>query len=103
VIEARPDDGAGKSVYVRRVLYLRKDILYLVREDLYRKDDETPSKRLILSDLGQTDGHWVAKRLEMTDLGKGSRTTVILRDLLFDKPQPPDRFTLKNLNREGGD
>ena len=39
----------------------------------------------------------------MRDLGKGSRTTVTLRDASFDRPQPPDRFTLQNLNREGGD
>ncbi len=103
VIEARPDEKGGKSVYERKVLFLRQDILYLVREDLYRKGEKEPGKRLTLSDIREVDGHWVAKRLEMTDLGKGSRTTVILKKIAFDRPQPPGRFTLQNLNREGGE
>lgn len=39
----------------------------------------------------------------MSDLKKGSKTTVILKEITFDKPQPAGRFTLQNLNREGGD
>jgi len=103
VIEARPDERAGKSVYEKKVLYLRKDLLYLVREDLYRKGDDEPSKVFTLTDLAQVDGHWVARRLEMVDRKKGSKTTVVLEEMAFDRPQPPDRFTLQNLNREGVD
>ncbi len=103
VIEARPDEKAGKSVYGKRVLYLRKDILYLVREDLYRAGEKEPAKRLVLSDIKEVGGHWVATRLEMADLKKGSRTTIVLAAIAFDKPQPPGRFTLQNLNREGGE
>ncbi len=103
VIEARPDEKGGRSVYARKVLFLRKDILYLVRVDLYRKGDKEPGKQLVLSDIRQVDGHWVARRLEMADLGKGSRTTVLLTEIALDAPQPPGRFTLQNLNREGGE
>lgn len=103
VVEARPEEKSGRSVYVRRVLYLRKDILYLVREDLFREKEDLPAKRLLLSDIVLQDGHWLARKLEMSDLSKGSRTTVTLRDASFDRPQPTDRFTLRNLNREGGD
>ena len=103
VIEARPGEKGGKSVYARKVLFLRKDILYLVRVDLNRKGEKEPGKRLALSDIREVDGHWIAGRLEMTDLKKGSRTTVILREIALDRPQPPGRFTLQNLNREGGE
>jgi len=103
VIEARPDENGGKSVYGKKILYLRKDILFLVREDLYRKGEKEPGKRLVLSDIRNVEGHWVAMRLEMTDLKKGSRTTVLLKEIVFDRPQPDDRFTLRNLNREGGE
>jgi hypothetical protein len=103
VIEARPGKKAGKSLYPRRILYLRKDILYLVREELFQKREKNPSKRLILSDIQDVEGHWVARKLEMSNLVKGSKTTVLLQKLAFDRPQPPDRFTLQNLNREGGD
>jgi hypothetical protein len=103
VIEANPVEEGGRSVYGKKILFLRKDILYLVREDIYRKGEKEPGKRFLLSDLRNVDGHWVAMRLEMTDLKKGSRTTVLLTEIVFDRPQPGDRFTLRNLNREGGE
>jgi len=103
VIEATPLEKGGKSIYEKKILYLRKDILYLLREDLYRKGEKVPGKRMTLSDIQKIDGHWVARKMEMSDLKKGSKTTVVLQEISFDKPQPPSRFTLQNLNREGGD
>lgn len=103
VITAIPLDKAGKSVYDKLILYLRKDILYLQREDLYRKGDKEPSKRLLLADIQNVDGHWVARKMEMNDIGKGSRTTVQLKEISFNRPSVANRFTLQNLNREGGD
>ena len=99
-IVARPRE---KSVYERQVLALRRDILFVVRVESYRKGDKQPWKRLVLGDLAQVGGHWVARRMEMSDLVKGSRTTVVLKDVAFDRTEPPDRFTLQNLNREGGE
>ena len=103
VIEAMPREASGKSVYEKRILKLRKDILYLIGEDLYRKGDSSPSKIFIQSDLEQIGGHWIARKMEMTDSKKGSKTTVLLKEIVFDKPQSANRFTLQNLNREGGD
>lgn len=103
VIAATPLESGGKSVYGKKILYLRKDILYLQREELYLKGDKQPGKLLLLSDLQKIDGHWVAGKMEMSDIKKGSKTTVVLQEIAFDKPQPASRFTLQNLNREGGD
>lgn len=103
VIEATPAEKAGRSVYERRILYLRKDLLYLVQEDFYPKGEKQPAKQLVLSDLQSVEGHWVARRWEMTDRKKGSRTTVLLKEIAFDRAHPADRFTLQNLTREGGD
>lgn len=103
VIAATPLESGGKSVYEKKILYLRKDILYLLREDLYLKGDKQPGKVFVLSDLQNVDGHWVARKWEMRDLKKGSKTTVVLQEIAFDKPHPASRFTLQNLNREGGD
>ena len=100
VIEARPK---GASLYERKVLWVRKDILYLIRMDAVKKGEKDPAKRLLLSDVEQVDGHWVARKAEMADAKKGSRTTVLLKELAFDRPSPLDRFTLQSLNREGGD
>jgi outer membrane lipoprotein-sorting protein len=103
LIEAIPSGKDQKSVYAKRMLYLRKDILYLARVDLYKEGDKEPSKLFLISDIAQVGAHYMGRKLEMSDLKKGSRTTVILKDIVFDKPQPQDRFTLKNLNREGGE
>jgi hypothetical protein len=100
VIEGRPRE---KSLYEKRRVFVRKDILFLVRADLFKKGEADPIKRLVLSDIANVDGHWIARTLEMSDLKKGSRTTVVLKELAFDKPQPPDRFTLQSLTREGGE
>ena len=102
-IEAKPEEKGGKSLYERKLLWLRKDILFMVREDIFRKGEKEPAKRLLLTDVQQVDGHWVARKLEMSDLKKGSRTTIQLEELAFDRPQPAGRFTLQNLNRDGGD
>jgi hypothetical protein len=102
VIAATPLEKGAKSVYGKKILFVRKDNLYLLREDLYRKADKEPVKRMILSDLQQIDGHWVARKMEMNDLKKGSKTTVLLKEISFNRLHPAGRFTLQNLNREGG-
>jgi hypothetical protein len=96
-------EKGGKSVYGRKILFLGKDNLSLLREDLFRKGEKEPAKRLILADLQKIDGHLVARRMEMSDLKKGSKTTVLLKEIAFDRPQAANRFTLQNLTREGGD
>lgn len=102
-IEARPREGAERSVYGRKVLWLRKDVLYLAKVESFRKGGDEPAKRLLLEDLVEVGGHRVARRLVMHDLRKGSRTTIVLQKLVFDRAQPADRFTLQNLVREEED
>lgn len=103
VIEAAPMEEGGRSTFARRLLTLRKDNLYLVRQEYFQTGETSPAKRLTLGDLRETQGRWIAHRLEMNSLKKGSRTVVVLKDVTFDKPHPPERFTLLNLTREGGD
>lgn len=103
VIEARPAEKSLETSYEKRVLYLRKDILYLVREDLYRPGDKKPSKTLNLGEITEKGGHHVAHRLEMEDRTKASVTVVNLRGVTLDREQPAERFTLRNLTREGVD
>lgn len=102
-IEARPRADAGKSLYERKLLFLRKDILYLVRMDLFRPGETEPGKRLLLEEVALVDGHHVAKRMTMKDLAKGSTTVIRLEKLAFDGAQPEGRYALQNLVREGGD
>jgi len=99
MIEVQPKE---KSLYERKRLAMKKDFLDVVRVESFRKGEDTPVKRLTLSEIEEIEGHRVARKMEMTDLRKGSRTTVILKDLAFDRSQPGDRFTIQNLDREGG-
>jgi len=100
IIAARPKE---KSLYERRLLALRKTNLYLARIESFRAGEKEPAKRLELGDIAQVEGHWVARRMVMRDQKKGSHTEVVLKELGFDRPQPADRFTLQNLNREEAD
>jgi hypothetical protein len=103
VIEAYPLESGIKSVYEKKIIWLRKDILFIIRMDYFKKGDKDPCKLLNLTDIQNVDGHYVAKTMIMSDLKKGSKTTVNLKGIAFDKPQPASRFTLQNLNREGGE
>jgi outer membrane lipoprotein-sorting protein len=103
VVEARPRSEAGKSLYEKKLLFLRKDIFFLVRMDLFLPGGREPGKRLLLEDVALVDGHHVARRMTMKDLTKGSTTVIRLEKLAFDRPQPEGRHTLQNLVREGGD
>ena len=76
---------------------------FVARVDSFRKGQKEPYKRFLALDIATVAGHVAARRLEMRDLGKGSTTVVLLEKLSFDVAQPADRFTLQNLNREGGD
>ncbi len=100
VIDMRP---RNPSIYAKKIIALRKDRLATVRLDLYRRGDAKPSKRLVLTDYELIAGRWAARTIVMQDYRKGSRTTIRLDDLAFDRPQPQDRFTLQNLTREGGE
>ena len=100
VIDLRP---RNPSIYVKKTLALRKDRLTSVRLDLFRRGDAKPSKRLLLGDYEFISGRWAARTILIHDYRKGSRTTVQLNQLAFDRPQPQDRFTLQNLTREGGE
>jgi hypothetical protein len=92
-----------RSSYARRVILLRKDTLSLQRTEFWREGESQVSKRLDMLDFEQVAGRWIARTMVMTDLQRGSRTTVHLSDIVIDRPQPPDRYTIQNLLREGGD
>lgn len=100
VLELRPKE---RSQYERKRVFVRKSDLYVARVDSFRKGQKEPYKRFLALDIATVAGHVAARRLEMRDLVKGSTTVVLLEKLSFDVAQPADRFTLQNLNREGGD
>jgi hypothetical protein len=100
VIAVRPRYQAS---YDRQLLTLRKDTLELLRVEIFSAGASTPVRRLVLSDYQVVQGRPTAMKLEMSDLRKGSRTTILVSEVIFDRPQPADRFTIQNLIREVAD
>jgi outer membrane lipoprotein-sorting protein len=100
VIHLRPTQA---STYDYQVLTIRKDTLALLIMEAYARGVAGPVKRLTLSDYRQIQERWIAMRLEMSDLRRGTRTIVLMSDVSFDRPQPPERFTVQNLTRGGTD
>lgn len=97
VIELRP---RGRSAYARKVLALAQKDLRLLGVDYFIGSDPSPAKRLTLTEYTRVEPYLVPKRIEMIDLKKGGRTIINLRELIVDRPQPKDRYTIQNLLRE---
>ena len=97
VIELRP---RRRSEYDRKVTMIGKDTLSLLQVEYVRRGERGASKRLSLTDYRDVDGRRVAMTIDMADLRKGSHTTLRLRSVVLDRPQPADRFTIQNLVRE---
>lgn len=92
-----------RSAYDRKLVMIRKDTREVLAIEAFRPGHAAPAKRLLLSDYREIQAHRVAMTIEISDLVKGSRTVVHLTAVALDRPQPPDRFTLQNLTREGVD
>lgn len=88
------------SAYARMILTIRRDDLALLSVQYLEAGTERPIKRLILSDHARIDRYLMARRFEMVDLRTGVRTIVQRHDVVVDRPQPSDRFTIQNLTRE---
>ncbi|NLI25679.1 MAG: outer membrane lipoprotein-sorting protein, partial [Bacteroidales bacterium] len=43
--------------------------------------------------------YWVATDFEMKDLIKGTRSRMIITDIVFDRNLPDEEFTVRNLIR----
>jgi outer membrane lipoprotein-sorting protein len=97
LVPRRPSASTYESMAISQSRFVPRRIQY------FRGGRSTPVKTLSFSNDAQFGGRWVAQRMEMSDESTGSRTVVLLTDVRFDRPQPPDRFTLQNLTREAAD
>jgi hypothetical protein len=97
VLQAVPADK-GATNYTRRLIWIRQDILLPTRAEYYGPGDRL-MKVLILGDYQKIQNIWVPRKQEMTTSGTDSATTLELRDIIFDQPQPEDQFQSQNLKR----
>ena len=92
-----------RSPFPVRVLLVSKGRFVPRRITYFRDARSEPARQLSFANYQSVDGHIVALRTEMADLARGSRTVVVLTSVRFNRPQPPDRYTLQNLVREMAD
>lgn len=85
------------SQYSKVTLWIRKDIVFPVQLEMYRK--EKLVRRLQYRRVEKVQGVWTAQELEIADLEKGSRTTLRTEKLQNNLPLAEDLFTLQALRR----
>jgi outer membrane lipoprotein-sorting protein len=88
------------SAYGRKVITLRKTDFNLLTIEYFVAGNRAPVKRLTRSDFADVGGYSIARRMEIVDLRQGGRTVILLHDIMVDRPQPRDRYTIQNLRRE---
>lgn len=97
-IEAIPKPEAA-VVWGKLIYFVRKRDLIPLKEEFYDERGEIV-KVMTFSDVKPMGGRLLPTRWEMRSVKKeGNVTTVVLKEIAFDRPIDPEIFTLKNLQR----
>lgn len=102
VLESIPTE-AGNSVYVKRVSWIDPVTLLPLRIDFFEKQENQPSKRLIVNKKEKVQGFWTVMDSTLTDLSNGHETRLTLGRMVYDKHLPARLFTsqvLEDVNAE---
>jgi len=94
-LKPKPENKAG---YPKLVVTVRKDNYYPAHVTYFDKTGK-PIKELINSRIEKKGNYWVATDFEMKDLMKGTRSRMIITDIVFDRNLPDEEFTVRNLIR----
>ena len=95
-IESTPKKGKS-SQYNRVVLWLRKDIYYPVRYEMYAKDQLV--RKLHYRKIEKVSGVWSALEMEMYDVRRKGRTVLKSDKLQYNVSLKEELFTLQSLRR----
>jgi len=85
------------SQYGKVVMWIRKDIYFPVRYEMYVKDQMV--RRLHYRKIEKTQGVWSALELDMEDLRRKGRTVLKTEKLQYNVPVKDEMFTLQALRR----
>jgi hypothetical protein len=94
IIESTPRE-AKSSQYTRSVVWVRKDMVAVVRIESFVKD--TMVRRLDYAKFQNISGIWTALQLKMADLRRGTATWLDLEKVQYNLPMPDARFTVQGL------
>jgi outer membrane lipoprotein-sorting protein len=95
-IESAPRKSRA-SQYSKVVMWIRKDIYFPVRYEMYVKEQMV--RRLHYRKIEKTQGVWSALELEMEDLRRKGRTVLKTEKLQYNVPLKDEMFTLQALRR----
>jgi outer membrane lipoprotein-sorting protein len=95
-IESTPKKGKS-SQYSKVVSWMRKDIYYPVRYEMYAKEQMV--RKLFYRRIEKVNGVWSALEMEMHDLRRKGRTVLRTEKLQYNVPLKDEMFTLQALRR----
>lgn len=97
-VEATPKPDAA-VVWGKIIYWVRKDDFIPIKEEFYSESGELV-RVLSFSNIRTMDGRVLPTRWEMRPLGKqGNLTTIILKDVVFDRTLNTEIFTQRNLQK----
>lgn len=99
VLESVPV-SADNSVYLKRLSWIDPKSLLPLRMDLFEKQVDQPSKRLLITRREQVQGYWTALDSTLTDLETRHQTRLQVDKVLYDRRLPASLFTSRTLADE---
>ncbi len=99
VLESIPVDK-GNSAYLKRVSYVDPVTLLVLRVDFYERNEQEPSKRLVVTAFRKIQGFWTVTDSTMTDLATGNATRLVVERTQYNQRLPSRLFTTEVLEDE---
>jgi len=97
ILELKPKPE-NKGGYPKLVVTVRKDNFYPVHVTYFDKAGKS-IKELTNSRIEKKGKYWVATDFEMKDLTKGTRSRMIINEIVFDQNLSDEEFTVRKLLR----
>ena len=97
VLELKPKEGT-KTQYSRMVMWVRADIFYPTKAELYDRADRL-YKILSLDKIDKVGPYWISREMIMEDLKERRKTMLRLEEVKFDSGLADEIFTERYLMR----
>lgn len=98
-IPAKP----GNSTYAKRVSWIDPVSLIPMRIDFFEKQENSPSKRLLVTKREKIQTFWTVMDSTLTDLGSEHQTRLTVEKILYDRQLPARLFSTQVLEDESAE
>jgi hypothetical protein len=100
VLESVPVEPSS-SVYRKRVSWIDRQTMLVMRVDYYERDDNAPTKRWLMAEKKKFKDYWTVTDSRVTDLATGHETRLVAAAVHYDRSLPAKLFTAQALADEG--